>query len=96
MLARTYITYVAVAAVALVSVAQAAPAVTPEAPNLDKVPTLNAVAEEVEGPATLPVPKEFYPLCCIHKIKACCFGEHLMRRPPKGKTQEQEMGPRSS
>ncbi|KAF9160280.1 hypothetical protein DFQ26_005710 [Actinomortierella ambigua] len=71
MLARTYITYVAVAAIALVSVVRAAPAVNPEAPNLDSVRKLEAVAQEIEGPATLPVPKELFPLCCIRKIEPC-------------------------
>ncbi|KAG0289154.1 hypothetical protein BGZ97_006563, partial [Linnemannia gamsii] len=69
MLARTYITYVAVAALALVSMTSAAPA------GAADIPTVAAVAEVMQGPDFLPVPKELYPLCCIHNIPDCCFSE---------------------
>ncbi|KAF9359774.1 hypothetical protein BGX34_008159 [Mortierella sp. NVP85] len=69
MLARSYITYIAVAAVALVSMTSAAPA----APA--KIPKVSAVAQELPGPDFLSVPKEMFPLCCVHKIAACCYGE---------------------
>ncbi|KAF9283039.1 hypothetical protein BGZ88_010683 [Linnemannia elongata] len=67
MLARTYIAYVAVAALALVSMTSAAPA--------GGHVTLAAVAEEMAGPDFLPVPKEMFPMCCLHKIAACCVSD---------------------
>jgi hypothetical protein len=66
MLARTYIAYVAIAAIALVSMTSAAPAGSAD------ITTIAAVAQELEGPDFLSVPKEIFPLCCIHKIAACC------------------------
>ncbi|KAK3813828.1 MAG: hypothetical protein JOS17DRAFT_761057 [Linnemannia elongata] len=68
MFARTYITYVAVAALALVAMTSAAPA----APG-SGIATLAAVAEEMDGPDFLPVPKEMFPMCCHYKVDACCF-----------------------
>ncbi|KAF9974765.1 hypothetical protein BGZ73_001791, partial [Actinomortierella ambigua] len=75
MLARTFITYVAVAAVALFSVANAAP-VDPAAPPAElptNIKTLEAEPQEMPGPETLPVPKEMFPMCCLHRIDACCL-----------------------
>ncbi|KAF8926236.1 hypothetical protein BGZ47_002835 [Haplosporangium gracile] len=68
MLARTCITYVAIVAVGLISMASAAPAV-PEVTFVDAVP------QKLSGPDFLPVPKELFPLCCIHKISECCYSE---------------------
>ncbi|KAK3804838.1 MAG: hypothetical protein J3Q66DRAFT_446187 [Benniella sp.] len=67
MLARTYIACVAIAAVALVSMTSAAPAGSAD------ITTIAAVAQELEGPDFLPVPKDIFPLCCIHKIADCCL-----------------------
>ncbi|KAF9345879.1 hypothetical protein BGX34_004387, partial [Mortierella sp. NVP85] len=69
MLARSYITHIAVAVVVLVSMTSVAPA----APV--KIPTVAAVAQELAGPDFLSVPKEMFPLCCVHKIASCCYGE---------------------
>ncbi|KAG0328058.1 hypothetical protein BG000_000658 [Podila horticola] len=69
MLARTYITCVAVAAIALVSMTSAAPA--PPAPPASN--SVAAVEEIMEGPDFLPVPKQFFPMCCLHGIDACCI-----------------------
>ncbi|KAF9132945.1 hypothetical protein BGX30_012487, partial [Mortierella sp. GBA39] len=66
MLARTFITYVAVAAVAFVSMTSAAPTVHTGL-------TLPAVAQIMDGPDFLPVPKEMFPMCCLHNIAACCI-----------------------
>ncbi|KAF9899923.1 hypothetical protein EC991_008142 [Linnemannia zychae] len=72
MLARTYIAYVAIAAIALVSMTSAAPA----APVAGNTVTLAAVAEEMEGPDFLPVPKIMFPMCCLHNIVACCISKN--------------------
>ncbi|KAK3817741.1 MAG: hypothetical protein J3Q66DRAFT_388220 [Benniella sp.] len=40
-----------------------------------KIPTVAAVAQELAGPDFLSVPKEMFPLCCVHKIAACCYCE---------------------
>ncbi|KAF9272372.1 hypothetical protein BGZ88_004871, partial [Linnemannia elongata] len=69
MFARTYITYVAVAALALVAMTSAAPAADAG------IPTLAAVAQEMPGPDFLPVPKEMFPMCCLHNIAACCISQ---------------------
>ncbi|KAF9123609.1 hypothetical protein BGW39_008823 [Mortierella sp. 14UC] len=69
MLARTYITYVTIAALALVSMTSAAPAGPAD------IATLAAVPQEMEGPDFLPVPKAMFPMCCLHKIAACCISE---------------------
>ena len=66
---RSYITYIAAAAIALVSMSSAAPA----APA--NIPTVAAVAQELAGPDFLSVSKEMFPLCCAHKIAACCYDE---------------------
>ncbi|KAF9549085.1 hypothetical protein EC957_004723 [Mortierella hygrophila] len=66
MLARTFITYVAVAALAVVSMTSAAPAPP-------TIPTVPAVAQIMDGPDFLPVPKEMFPMCCLHSIAACCI-----------------------
>ncbi|GJJ71571.1 hypothetical protein EMPS_03921 [Entomortierella parvispora] len=68
MFARTCLTYVAIAAVALISMASAAP--TDPAPEVTYV---DAIPQELSGPDFLPVPKELFPLCCIHKITECCL-----------------------
>ncbi|KAG0013713.1 hypothetical protein BGZ81_000870 [Podila clonocystis] len=57
MLARTYITYAAVAALALVSMTSAAP----------------AIVEGPDVPDFLPVPKQYFPICCQNNIAACCI-----------------------
>ncbi len=72
MLARTYITYVAIAAVALVSMTSAAPAGPAD------ILTTPAVAIEIEGPDFLPVPKAMFPMCCLHKIAACCISDQYL------------------
>lgn len=69
MFARIYFTYVAVAALALVAMTSAAPA----APG--GIATLAAVPQEMEGPDFLPVPKEMFPMCCLHNIAACCISQ---------------------
>ncbi|KAF9016183.1 hypothetical protein BGZ52_006050, partial [Haplosporangium bisporale] len=68
MLARTYITYVAVVAIAIVSMTSAAPTALAAPAG----PTVPAIVEEMEGPDFLPVPKQFFPMCCLHNIAACC------------------------
>ncbi|KAG9071620.1 hypothetical protein KI688_005833 [Linnemannia hyalina] len=65
MFARTFITYVAIAALAVVSMASAAPA----PPTIRTAP---AVAQTMDGPDFLPVPKEMFPMCCHYKIDSCC------------------------
>ncbi|GJJ71835.1 hypothetical protein EMPS_04192 [Entomortierella parvispora] len=66
MLTRTCLTYVAIVAIGLISMTSAAPAEP-------KVITVEAVPQKLDGPESLPVPKELFPLCCIHNIDACCY-----------------------
>lgn len=68
MLARTCITYIAIVAIGLISMASAAPAEV-------KADVVDAVPQKLSGPDFLPVPRELFPLCCVHSIAECCFTE---------------------